>query len=64
VGAERPTEEAPLQKDPASNPVPDDREPGVPPHEPPVEEDEDRVDEDARESFPSSDPPATGGPGV
>jgi hypothetical protein len=44
---------------------PRDREPGVPPHQPPPEEQErDRADEGAEESFPSSDPPATGGPGI
>ncbi len=43
------------------------REPGVPPHQPPMDEDpaeEERRDEEAEESFPSSDPPATGGPGI
>ena len=42
-----------------------DRIPGVPPHQPPPESsDADRIDEGSEESFPSSDPPATGGPGV
>ena len=45
----------------------DEREPGVPPHQPAMDEDPDeqeRRDEEAEESFPSSDPPATGGPGI
>ncbi|WP_217913906.1 hypothetical protein [Miltoncostaea marina] len=42
-----------------------ERRPGVPPHQPPPQtSDADRVDEGSEESFPSSDPPATGGPGV
>jgi hypothetical protein len=40
-----------------------ERRPGVPPHQP-DDPDKDRVDRSAEESFPSSDPPATGGPGV
>lgn len=41
------------------------RAPGVPPHQPPAEERPgDEQDERAEETFPSSDPPATGGPGV
>ena len=40
-----------------------ERRPGVPPHQPDDPE-RDPVDERAEESFPSSDPPATGGPGV
>ena len=52
---------------PPRNTAPDadeEREPGVPPHQPAPGEDGDRVDEGAEESFPSSDPPATGGPGI
>jgi hypothetical protein len=40
--------------------------PGVPPHEPARDRDVPRdkeVDEASEESFPSSDPPALGGPG-
>lgn len=41
------------------------RKPGVPPHQPSLEDEEkDEVEEEAEESFPSSDPPSTGGPGV
>lgn len=43
------------------------REPGVPPHQPPLadgEDEQERVDEEAEQSFPSSDPPAQGGPGI
>lgn len=40
------------------------REPGVPPHQPAPEDVPDRVEEGGEESFPSSDPPATGGPGI
>ena len=41
------------------------RKPGVPPHQPPPEEHPgDEQDERAEETFPSSDPPATGGPGI
>jgi hypothetical protein len=43
------------------------RPPGVPPHQPPLPEggdEEDRLDEEAEQSFPSSDPPAHGGPGI
>lgn len=40
-----------------------ERRPGVPPHQPDDPE-KDQVDQNAEESFPSSDPPATGGPGV
>lgn len=43
------------------------REPGVPPHQPALDDDpsdQERRDEEAEESFPSSDPPATGGPGI
>jgi aconitate hydratase len=42
-----------------------DRTPGVPPHQPPMERrSDDLEDELAEESFPSSDPPSTGGPGA
>lgn len=42
-----------------------DRNPGVPPHQPPPDDaGKDAVEEEAEESFPSSDPPSTGGPGV
>lgn len=44
-----------------------EREPGVPPNQPPLAEGEDeqeRVDEKGEESFPGSDPPAQGGPGI
>ena len=42
-----------------------DRNPGVPPHQPsPDDAGKDEVEEEAEESFPSSDPPSTGGPGV
>jgi hypothetical protein len=42
-----------------------DREPGVPPHQPsPEDSQKDEVQEEDEESFPSSDPPSTGGPGV
>ena len=43
-----------------------ERKPGVPPHQPPPHERREREDEDEEleESFPSSDPPATGGPGI
>ena len=45
--------------------APGQRTPGVPPHQPPAEEHPgDEHDERAEETFPSSDPPATGGPGV
>ncbi len=50
--------------DPDPRPDPDEREPGVPPHQPPAEEGDDEVGEGTEESFPSSDPPATGGPGI
>lgn len=51
-----------MQKDKDDAP---DREPGVPPHQPPPDEgSRERGDEGAEESFPSSDPPATGGPGI
>lgn len=42
------------------------RKPGVPPHQPQPDDaaPDERVDEGAEESFPSSDPPATGGPGI
>ncbi len=40
------------------------RAPGVPPHEPTPRDGDDEQDERSRESFPSSDPPSTGGPGV
>lgn len=41
-----------------------ERKPGIPPHQPPPKGDREESDEDAKESFPSSDPPSTGGPGV
>jgi hypothetical protein len=42
-----------------------DRTPGVPPHQPsPDETEKDEVEEEAEESFPSSDPPSTGGAGL
>lgn len=41
-----------------------ERAPGIPPHEPAPREGDDEQDERARESFPGSDPPGTGGPGV
>jgi len=53
-----------VQKDPETRPDPDDREPGVPPHQPPADDRDDAADEGSEESFPSSDPPATGGPGI
>lgn len=56
-----------MQKDREDRPdAPDERAPGVPPHQPPAADEEpgDRVEEGAEESFPSSDPPSTGGPGV
>ena len=40
-----------------------ERRPGVPPHQP-DDPQKDPVDERAEESFPSSDPPSTGAPGV
>ncbi len=56
-----------MQKDPEETPANDDRAPGVPPHQPrpdTAENEDERVEEGAEESFPSSDPPATGGPGI
>jgi hypothetical protein len=51
---------------PADEEVHRDRPPGVPPHQPPAEErpprEAEEVDEASEESFPSSDPPALGGP--
>lgn len=43
-----------------------ERKPGVPPHQPPLDSEEGTgtLDEMSEESFPSSDPPAGGGPGV
>lgn len=41
-----------------------EREPGVPPHQPAAGDGGDAVEEATEESFPSSDPPATGGPGI
>lgn len=42
-----------------------DRTPGVPPHQPsPEDERKDEVQEEDEESFPSSDAPSTGGPGL
>lgn len=42
------------------------RRPGVPPHQPPAGSDEqgDVVEEGSEESFPSSDPPSEGSPGI
>lgn len=41
------------------------REPGVPPHQPAFDPERgDLVDEELEESFPSSDPPASGSPGL
>jgi len=43
------------------------RPPGVPPHQPPLPEgqdEQDRLDEESEQSFPSSDPPGNGGPGI
>lgn len=49
----------------AKRPNEDDRVPGVPPHQPPPDpEKDDPVDEVAEESFPGSDAPSTGGPGL
>lgn len=47
-----------------ADPVP---EPGVPPHQPPMpdgEDEQERLDEEGEQSFPGSDPPAEGGPGI
>ena len=54
------------EKDPRpEEAAPADREPGVPPHQPsPDDSEKDEVQEEDEESFPSSDPPSTGGPGV
>ena len=42
-----------------------ERPPGVPPHQPPPEEaGKDEIEEEDEVSFPSSDPPSTGGPGL
>lgn len=51
-----------MQKDREQTEADEDRTPGVPPHQP-AEEGE-RIDEGSEESFPSSDPPSTGGPGI
>jgi len=49
---------------PGQAPSDPEREPGVP-HQPPPEKDEGgRAQESSEESFPSSDPPSTGGPGI
>ncbi|MBJ7457254.1 MAG: hypothetical protein JHC74_14455 [Thermoleophilia bacterium] len=62
-----------MSTDPATRTEPEDdpregpRPPGVPPHQPPLpdgHDEQDRRDEEAEQSFPSSDPPATGGPGI
>lgn len=52
-----------MQKDP-EDPAREERSPGVPPHQPERDAAREQVEEEAEESFPSSDPPATGGPGV
>jgi hypothetical protein len=42
-----------------------ERRPGVPPHQPAFNPDEDDlIDEELEESFPSSDPPSHGSPGL
>lgn len=54
---------APEADDPREGPRP----PGVPPHQPPLpdgEDEQERLDEQAEQSFPSSDPPGEGGPGI
>jgi hypothetical protein len=48
---------------PDPKPGADEREPGVPPHQPEGGE-QGEVEEGGEESFPSSDPPSTGGPGI
>jgi hypothetical protein len=45
---------------PVSQTLPDPRDPEAPP----PEDEDDRRDEQLEESFPSSDPPSEGGPGV
>lgn len=52
-----------MQKDSEQHEADEDRKPGVPPHQP-ATEDKPAVDEGSEESFPSSDPPSTGGPGI
>lgn len=52
-------------EDAARKAVSADREPGVPPHQPPADERaKDPVEEGSEESMPASDPPASGGAGV
>ena len=53
-----------MQKDRRENEPDEDRAPGVPPHQPAKEDGESAPDEAGEESFPSSDPPSTGGPGI
>lgn len=49
----------------SETPAGDERRTGVPPHQPPLREGrDDRADEASEESFPASDPPATGTPSV
>lgn len=53
-----------MQRDPERPPDEEDRRPGVPPHQPDPGPGRDRVEEEAEESFPSSDPPPSGSPGI
>lgn len=54
------SEERPVRRGPDDP----ERRPGVPPHQAPPETAREREDEEVEESFPSSDPPATGAPGI
>lgn len=62
-----------MSTEPAHRTEPEDETPegprplGVPPHQPPLPEgqdEQDRLDEESEQSFPSSDPPGNGGPGI